>query len=70
MTKPIARPMHCFRILPGAVYIAKVAAAKRRLPLGQWLEQAIADRAKRDVLDELSRETAEYERLRKSGCAT
>ncbi len=71
MNKPsIARPLHSFRILPGFVQLAKVAAAKRRLPLGQWLEQAIADRAKRDVEDELNKETTEYERLRKRGCAT
>ncbi len=48
----------------------RIAAVRRRLPLGQWLEQAIADRAKRDVKDELNKETTEYERLRKRGCAT
>ncbi len=56
----VARPLHSFRILPGFVQLAKVQAAKRRLPLGQWLEQAIADRAKRDVEDELNKAAAEF----------
>ena len=68
MTKPsVARPLHSFRILPGFVQLAKVQAAKQRLPLGQWLEQAIADRAKKDELD---RALKEFERKHKIGKET
>ena len=60
MNKPTARPKHTFRLLEAAVQVAKVAAAKRRLPMGQWLEQAIADRAKQDEEDNLDKVLVEF----------
>ena len=61
------RTYHTFRILDGAHQAAKVAAAKAGLTVGQWLEAAIADRAKKDEEDRLDKILAQFERKHKIG---
>jgi predicted HicB family RNase H-like nuclease len=41
------KPNICIRMDPGIYYRAKVAAVTRKMTIGQWLEEAIKEKANR-----------------------